>query len=256
MSTDATPGAPCWIDLFTSRPRPCPSFYGELFGWTAESAGPEYGGYINFSKDGAPRRRRHAQRRRRRHARRVVGVPRRRRRRGHGRRAPTAAGGTVIVPAMAVGPLGTMAVVTDAGGAAIGMWQPGEHRGFGVQGEAGRADVVRAAHPRLRRRGGVLRDGLRLGRPRRRATRRSSATPRSARATASRPGSWTPSGFLPEGVPAHWSVYFGVADADATRGHGRRAGRHRRHAGDDTPYGRLAQLTDPTGAMFCIQQAA
>jgi predicted enzyme related to lactoylglutathione lyase len=29
-----------------------PTFYGGLFGWTSEDAGPEYGGYINFSKDG------------------------------------------------------------------------------------------------------------------------------------------------------------------------------------------------------------
>ena len=50
---DAAPiGAPCWIDLFTSDPDRSRAFYGELFGWTSEDAGPEYGGYINFSKDG------------------------------------------------------------------------------------------------------------------------------------------------------------------------------------------------------------
>ena len=30
------------------------AFYGELFGWKAEDPGPDYGGYINFVKDGAP----------------------------------------------------------------------------------------------------------------------------------------------------------------------------------------------------------
>src|SRR4029450_13642719 len=50
---DSAPlGAPCWIDLFTSEPEASKSFYGELFGWTAEDAGEEYGHYINFSKDG------------------------------------------------------------------------------------------------------------------------------------------------------------------------------------------------------------
>ena len=29
------------------------AFYEALFGWTAEVGGPEYGGYINFTKDGA-----------------------------------------------------------------------------------------------------------------------------------------------------------------------------------------------------------
>ena len=47
-------GAPCWIDLSTSDPDKSKAFYGELFGWTAEDAGEEYGGYINFSKDGLP----------------------------------------------------------------------------------------------------------------------------------------------------------------------------------------------------------
>ena len=30
-----------------------------------------------------------------------------------------------------------MAVITDAGGAAIGMWQPGTHKGMGIVGDPG-----------------------------------------------------------------------------------------------------------------------
>jgi len=45
-------GAPCWVDLFTSDPDKSRAFYGQLFDWTAEEAGEEYGGYINFHKDG------------------------------------------------------------------------------------------------------------------------------------------------------------------------------------------------------------
>lgn len=48
----ATPGAPCWVDLFTSDPAGAEAFYGQLFGWTAEHSGPEYGGYVNFAKGG------------------------------------------------------------------------------------------------------------------------------------------------------------------------------------------------------------
>ena len=40
----------------------------------------------------------------------------------------------LMVPAMDVMTLGRMAVVVDAGGAVIGMWQPGEHRGFAYVG--------------------------------------------------------------------------------------------------------------------------
>src|SRR3981081_4351493 len=50
---DAAPiGAPCWVELFTTDPEKSSLFYGELFGWRAEAAGEEYGGYINFLKDG------------------------------------------------------------------------------------------------------------------------------------------------------------------------------------------------------------
>src|SRR2546425_13314967 len=51
---EAPIGAPCWIDLFTSDPDKSRAFYGQLFGWTSEDAGEEYGGYINFRKDGVP----------------------------------------------------------------------------------------------------------------------------------------------------------------------------------------------------------
>ena len=85
---DSTPARSPLLDRSHHlRPRQEPRFYGELFGWTSEDAGPEYGGYIDFPKDGervagcmgndrAGR------------ARRLVGVPRLRRRR---RRRSTAA---------------------------------------------------------------------------------------------------------------------------------------------------------------------
>src|SRR5688572_10545631 len=47
-------GAPCWIDLMTDDAAAAQAFYGELFGWTAEQGGEEYGGYITFSLDGKP----------------------------------------------------------------------------------------------------------------------------------------------------------------------------------------------------------
>src|SRR5690242_1328958 len=45
-------GAPCWTDLLTTDKAKAVAFYTELFGWTAEDMGPDYGGYVNFSKDG------------------------------------------------------------------------------------------------------------------------------------------------------------------------------------------------------------
>ncbi len=47
-------GAPCWIDLTTSDIDRAQDFYGTVFGWTFESAGPEYGGYVNAAHNGHP----------------------------------------------------------------------------------------------------------------------------------------------------------------------------------------------------------
>ncbi|TMK52071.1 MAG: VOC family protein, partial [Actinobacteria bacterium] len=58
------------------------------------------------------------------------------------------------------------------------------------------------------------------------------------------------SAFLPEGVPAHWSIYFGVEDADAALAKITELGGSIVRPAEDTPYGRLATATDPTGAQF------
>jgi len=53
--TDIHPGSPCWTQLSTSDVEAAKKFYGELFGWTAETdPRPEVGGYTTFQLDGAP----------------------------------------------------------------------------------------------------------------------------------------------------------------------------------------------------------
>ena len=47
-------GAPCWIDLMTSDIERSKAVYGELFGWTFEDTGADFGHYNMASKDGAP----------------------------------------------------------------------------------------------------------------------------------------------------------------------------------------------------------
>ena len=63
------------------------------------------------------------------------------------------------------------------------------------------------------------------------------------------------SAFLPEGVPAQWSIYFGVGDADAALAKIVELGGTITQPAEDTPYGRLAQAADPTGALFKLVQA-
>lgn len=60
-------------------------------------------------------------------------------------------------------------------------------------------------------------------------------------------------GFLPEGVPAHWSIYFGVDDVDKAVAQISDPGGSTILRGEDTPYGRLATAADPTSAVFKLR---
>jgi predicted enzyme related to lactoylglutathione lyase len=249
---EAPVGAPCWIDLFTSDPDKSRSFYGELFGWTSQEAGEEYGGYINFSKDGLP----------------VAGAMRNDGTSGtpdvwsvylatEDAKATAddaaANGGQVLVPAMDVGEQGTMALVTDAGGAAIGIWQPGLHRGFGIHGEPG----TPAWFELLTRDYDASVEFYRqvFGWD----THVAGDTPEFRYTTLGEgesqlAGIMDASAFLPEGVPAHWSVYFMVENTDAALAKIVELGGSVVQPAEDTPYGRLAQAADPTGALFKLIQ--
>jgi predicted enzyme related to lactoylglutathione lyase len=245
-------GAPCWIELFTSDVEKGRAFYGALFGWTSDEPNPELGGYFTFYKDGI----------------RVAG--------GMGNDgqsgAPdswsiyltvedakatvdtaTANGAQVVVDVMEVMDLGAMVVVTDPGGATIGGWQPGTHQGFGIYGEPGTpswfelhtrdydasVDFYRKvfawdAH--------VVSDTPDF---------RYTTLGKDEGALA---GIMDASGFLPEGVPAQWSIYFGVEDTDATLARILELGGSIVESAEDTPYGRLARAADPTGTQFKLVQ--
>jgi predicted enzyme related to lactoylglutathione lyase len=58
------------------------------------------------------------------------------------------------------------------------------------------------------------------------------------------------SGFLAEGCLASWAVYFGVDDAEASVARVEQLGGSVVRAPEDTPYGRLATVADPSGAQF------
>jgi predicted enzyme related to lactoylglutathione lyase len=60
--------------------------------------------------------------------------------------------------------------------------------------------------------------------------------------------------FLPEGVPAHWSIYWEVDDPAATIDTITKLGGSVVAPLEDTPYGRLATVTDPAGAQFKLRK--
>ena len=232
-------------DLQARRSR---AFYAELFGWAAEDPVEEFGGYVNFTKDGIP----------------VAGCmgnqP------GSGMPdvwsvylatddaaktldAAAASGGQVHVTAMPVADLGVMGFLTDPGGAGVGVWQPGRHQGFGVLGEPGApswfelhtrdyATVVAFYRDVFRWDTQVLSDTAEF-----RYTRLKYGDTWLA-------GIMDASGFLPDGAPATWSVYFEVDDIDAALAKTVELGGSVLRAAEDTPYGRLAAAADPTGAQF------
>jgi len=246
-------GAPCWIDLFTSDPDKSRSFYGELFGWTSEDAGEEYGGYINFSKDGL----------------RVAGCMRNDGQSGMpdvwsvylatddakgATDAAAANGGQVILPAMDVMELGVMAMVADPGGAAVGIWQPGLHSGFDIQGEPGTPAWFELHTRDYDASVEFYRQVFHWD------THVAADTPGFRYTTLGEgeggaAGIMDATGFLPEGVPAHWLIYFRVEDADAALAKAVELGGTITQPAEDTPYGRLAQVSDPTGATFKLMQA-
>jgi predicted enzyme related to lactoylglutathione lyase len=154
---------------------------------------------------------------------------------------------------MAVGDLGSMGLAADVGGAAIGVWQPGEHTGFGILGEPGAPSWfelhTRAYDASIAFYRSVFGwDTHEVGNTE--DFRYTTLDEGDAQAA----GIIDASAWLPEGVPSHWAVYFGTASTDDSVTQAVQLGATVVQAAEDTPYGRLASLTDPTGAMFKLHQ--
>jgi uncharacterized protein len=241
-------GAPCWIDLMSSNVERAQDFYGTVFGWTFESAGPEYGGYINAAKEGHP----------------VAGLmgnnPESQAPDGWSTyfhtadinvttAAVTSAGGSTCMGVMEVPAKGFMAMATDPSGAMFGLWQPLEHLGFELTGEAGAPVWHQLTTRDYRAAVDFYREILGW------RTESVSDTDEFRYTTAwfgdqQLLGVMDGAAFLPDGVPSNWTIYFGAQDVDKTlQVIGDNGGAVLRPA-EDTPYGRLATAADPTGAVF------
>jgi uncharacterized protein len=244
-------GAPCWIDIFSSDIDRIIDFYGEILGWTGTKGPEEYGGYVIFDRDGVP----------------VAGgmtndgsTPNQ----DHwtvylatediGATAAriTAAGGTLPLPPVEVPGQGWMLVANDTGGATIAAWQAAPFPGFGVIDEHGAPSWFEL---HTRDHGGAVAfyeqvfdwvthpvadsDEFRyttLG-----------------EGEGQLAGIMDASSFLPAGAPDEWYVYFSVADVDAALARVVELGGAVVHPAEDTPYGRLATATDPTGSTFKLR---
>lgn len=249
-------GAPLWIELFTSEPAKAREFYGQLFGWTAEESDDSLGGYANFRHNDE----------------RIAGLMPNDGSSGapdmwsvylatddaqRTADATAAGGGQVYLSPMEVGlpgaePLGSMAVLADAGGATVGAWQPGTHPGVRTLGEPGTpswfelhttaydqavrfyADVF-GWDARSSDEGGFRYTTLGSG----------------GDDVAGMAGIMDATLFGPDGSKTPgWSIYFNVTDPDTTAKQAVTLGGAILHEPEDTPFGRAAALTDPTGTVF------
>jgi predicted enzyme related to lactoylglutathione lyase len=249
------PGTPSWVDLSSSDVGASAAFYGALFGWEHQSAGPaeETGGYGFFLKGGKM----------------VAGVGPK-----MNEQQPTvwttyvstddaqstaekvsAAGGQILLEPMAVMDVGHMGVFMDPTGAAIATWQPGRHKGAELVSEPG-ALVWNELHTRdvdaakafygavfgwegdtnemspgveytMWKLGGEMIGGM-------------------AQMNAN----------MPADVPPHWLVYFGTEDTDAAVERISELGGSIAMAPMTIPAGRFAVAADPLGTHFGVFQGA
>lgn len=244
-------GTPCWVDLSVPDVAAAVEFYGALFGWTAHDSGEEMGHYhIAFTDKGA-----------------AAGI-------GpvmeEGQpttwmvylaaddadatvKAIGDAGGTVMVPPMDIPGSGRMVVAHDPTGAVFGVWEAAGMIGASVFNEPG----------------SLLWEDARLGDAEAgKAFYASVFGYRYTPVDGAGPGYATfdtggdPLGGmgglegLPEGVPPHWMPYFAVADVDAAVAVATERGGRVAAEPEDTPWGRMACLVDPQGAVFMVMASA
>ena len=242
-------GAPCWVDLWTSDVEGSRAFYAQLFGWEAMEPSEEFGGYFMFHRDGQP----------------IAG--------GMGDMGPdmpandawkiylstddiagVAApsrpqGARRLAPPMSVADLGQNMVFVDPTGAHLGAWQPETFPGFAAMNEHGAPELVRTVHPGLRRSPRLLPLCVPLedrdrGRHRR-VPVRDAAGPGQRRPAGRRHGCL--------GVPARGRARPLVGVLGRRRSSTPPSPRVKMLGGalvdgpTDTPYGRMATVTDPAG---------
>lgn len=250
-------GTPSWVDLGAADAEGARRFYGSLFGWDFQVGGPETGHYAMCTLGGLP----------------VAGMG--------SQQDPSSppvwttylasddidrtaarireAGGRMIMEPMQVMEFGSMLIAADPGGAVFGGWQAGAITGSGRVNEPGtpywnevvtrEPEAVDAFYRTV--------FGYEL------VPMGDDGTPAEegsggADYTVFRIGDQMVGGRMrmddrwPAELPAHWMAYFAVADTDAATARVRELGGTVQAEPFDTPYGRIAVVSDPDGAAFSL----
>jgi uncharacterized protein len=254
LSTSYVPGVPNWVDLATTDVDAAAAFYGAVFGWEFQSAGPDAGGYGMFNLDGKivaaagplmeqgapPSWTLYFQTQ---DANATAGAVRQ-------------AGGVVRADPFDVFTQGRMGQFTDPSGAKFAVWQPGDTKGLEAVSDPGTlcwaelhtADAGRAKAFYQAVFGWDTQDvpmggfSYTLIRP-------------SGGGEETSMGGMMPIDpqMAAAGMTTTWRSYFEVADCDAvvakTAEHG---GTVAMPAQDVPQVGRMAWLADPAGAAFSV----
>jgi len=243
-------GLPCWVELDTGDLSAAIDFYTSLFGWEARRGDPPHDGYVTFHVGGDP----------------VAGAIAKPYEPAFpdawfpyllvadaSAAAETArtAGAEVLGP-MAIEGRGDLVIVDPPGGGAVQLWQPRGHEGFGIVSEAGAPmwfellsreydTSLEFAHAVLGWHTVDVTAGI--------ATRFVAAVDSAGEARAGL-------GDEPDHPRgSHWLTYFGSLDVDATAARAAELGGSVVVEPHSTPYGRLATIADPWGAVFALMSA-
>jgi predicted enzyme related to lactoylglutathione lyase len=260
------PGVPCWVDTTQPDPEAAASFYSGLFGWEfRESMPPGSGGsYLIASLRGGA----------------VAAVSSRTERTSEQAVWNTyiavadadetaakvrEAGGGVLADPFEVMDAGRMAIFADPEGAAFSVWQARVHSGAQIVNEPGSVNfnVLNTRDPEAARPfyGAVFGwTTLDLGSGEFwTMSAYGDYLEELAPGTRERSAEFGAPGFedvvaaitpADDGAPAHWSVTFSTADADATAAKAVELGGTVLVSPVDAPYSRLTVIRDPAGASF------
>lgn len=253
MATHLQPksaGTPTWMDHASPDAEAARNFYHALFGWQYDIGGPEFGGYTTARLGD-------------RTVAGLSGIPE-----SMAELKPSwglyfasndlntdvaraeALGAKVVFPVMVVGPFGSMVHLEDPTGAPFSLWQAGSHVGWQVSNEPGStawhelytpdAKVARAFYTALL---GATADPM----------------PGGMEYYVLKQGEDQLAGIMQiqaewGKMPASWVSYFAVANADETVVTAIKHGGKQMGDIDDSPFGRIAALMDPFGAIFKVVQ--
>lgn len=258
LTVNYVDGAPNWADLAATDVPAAAEFYGALFGWQFQSAGPDAGGYGFFTLNGAtvaavgPSMEAGA--------RPVWTVYFQTSDADATAEAVQKAGGTVRAAPSDVFTAGRLAAFTDPTGADFAVWQPRDTKGLGAVTDENTLCWTElyttngpAATSFYRDVFGWQTEDVPFG-----PGTYTVVSPASGGETSAHGGILQlPPENLARGSGSEWHPYFEVADCDATTQLATDRGAGVLIAPMDAEgVGRLAMLTDPQGAVFAVIKSA